>query len=95
MLGVIFGGIGFAVGLLRAIKGSKEGIPFTRANGRVVKDMTASPPRKIQKLSVEIDMPAGLTPGQRAKLEGIAKNCPVALSLSSDVEQPIQFNYPD
>lgn len=78
-----------------AVKAPKEGIPFERAKGRVVKHMVTTPPRRIAKLAVEIDMPAGLPREQRARLEEIAKTCPVALSLSKDVELPLSFVYPD
>jgi uncharacterized OsmC-like protein len=78
-----------------AIKAPKEGIPFTSAKGRVVKDMTTEPPRRIAKLTLELQMPPGLLPAQRARLEEIARTCPVALSLSKDVELPLVFTYPD
>ena len=78
-----------------AIKGPKEGIAFGKVAGRVVKDMTTVPPRRIAKLAVELDMPSGLAPPQRAKLEEIARTCPVALSLSKELELPIVFRYPD
>src|SRR5262245_18439606 len=65
-----------------AIKGPKEGIPFAQASGRVVKEMSATPPRKIAKLSIELDMPGRLEVLQRQKLEEIARTCPVSLSLS-------------
>lgn len=78
-----------------AIKGPKEGIPVGRVAGRVVKDMTTSPPRRIAKLAVELEMPAGLDAAHRAKLEEIARTCPVALSLSKEIELPIVFRYPE
>jgi putative redox protein len=78
-----------------AIKGPKEGIPFGGVSGRVVKEMSTVPPRRIAKLAVELDMPAGLQAPQRAKLEEIARTCPVALSLSKELELPIIFKYPD
>jgi uncharacterized OsmC-like protein len=78
-----------------AIKGPKEGIPLSKATGRVVKEMSTSPPRRIARLSVELEMPAGLSGDQRAKLEAIARTCPVALSLSKEIEVPVLFKYPD
>lgn len=78
-----------------AIKAPKEGINFTTASGRVVKDMTTAPPRRIAKLAIELDMPPNLGSAQREKLEEIARTCPVALSLSKDLELPIIFKYPD
>ncbi|MCC7386151.1 MAG: OsmC family protein [Deltaproteobacteria bacterium] len=77
-----------------AIKGRKEGIDFTRAAGRVVKEMTSQGPRKIARLTLEIVMPAGLPPAHRTRLEEIARSCPVALSLAETVEVPMTFSYP-
>jgi hypothetical protein len=57
--------------------------------------MTDAPPRKIARLSVEIEMPKGLSLLQRTRLEEIARTCPVALSLSKDVAIPMRFKYPD
>jgi putative redox protein len=76
-----------------AIKGAKEGIPFERARGSVVKDMTQTPPRKIAKLSIEIELPASLSSEHRARLEEIGSTCPVALSLGADVVVAMKFNY--
>lgn len=77
-----------------AIKAQKEGIPFGSAAGRVVKEMATELPRRIAKLGIELDMPsAGLSQEQRARLEEIARTCPVALSLSKELELPIKFNW--
>ena len=78
-----------------AIKGAKEGIAFGDAKGRVHKDMTREGPRRIAQLDVEIEMPAGLTPEQRTRLEEIARTCPVALSLGETVAKPMRFLYRD
>jgi putative redox protein len=61
--------------------------------GDVVKVM-ASAPRRVQRLEVEIvftDCP--LDAAQRATMEEIALNCPVAKSLHPDLEQVIRFQY--
>jgi uncharacterized OsmC-like protein len=78
-----------------AIKGSKEGIPFASAEAKIVKEMSSEGPRRIRKLELELTMPGGLQPAQRARLEEIARTCPVALSLSKELELPIVFRYPD
>ena len=76
-----------------AIKAAKEGIAFTTAKGRVVKDMTTTPPRKSARLGVEIELPASLAAPARARLEEIARTCPVALSLHGDVRVDMAFVY--
>jgi uncharacterized OsmC-like protein len=78
-----------------AIKGPKEGIPFASAKGRVVKDMSTEPPRRIARLSVVFEMPTGLNATQRVRLEEIARTCPVALSLAKEIDLPIVFEYRD
>jgi putative redox protein len=76
-----------------AIKAAKEQIPFAKASGRVVKDMTQTPPRKIQKLTLEFELPSSLPEKQRARLEEISRTCPVALSLHADVVVEMRFRY--
>ncbi|MBK6687997.1 MAG: OsmC family protein [Deltaproteobacteria bacterium] len=78
-----------------AIKAPKEGIQFSRARGKVVKEMTTEPPRKIARLSLEIELPTSLSLEHRARLEAIARSCPVALSLNAAVELPMRFIYTD
>jgi len=64
--------------------------------GNLKIDLVHGPnPRRIGRLPVTIDMPAGLTPDQRTKLERSALNCPVHKSLSHEVEIPVEFRYPD
>jgi len=56
---------------------------------KVMKDT----PRRISKLVVEITMPQTLEAPKRKLLERVAKACPVAQSLSEDLEQEIIFSY--
>jgi uncharacterized OsmC-like protein len=75
-----------------AIKAPQEGIAFTSATGRVVKEMTSTPPRKIARLTLEIELPTQSEAG-RARLEEIARTCPVSLSLAHEVEVDMRFIY--
>jgi len=72
----------------------RENIPLGDPKARVVKAMTGSGPRRIAELTLHIDMPAGVKPEHRARLEEIARGCPVARSLHPDVRLPITFGYP-
>jgi putative redox protein len=72
---------------------SREGLPWGAASARVEKRMTP-PPRRIGELVLEIQMPPGLNAEQRAKLEDVGRNCPVARSLHPDLKLPITFSYP-
>ena len=77
-----------------AIMAEKEGLSIKGARARVTKEMQASP-RQIARLPVTVDMPAGITARDRTRLEAAAHTCPVHRSLSSEVQAPITFNYPD
>lgn len=77
-----------------AIAARKEGIPFDGASFRVEKHM-ASDPRRIARLPLVIEMPAGLTDSQRERLEKVGSHCPVHRSIHPDIETPLTFHYPD
>lgn len=79
---------------LIAIVGQRDGLDLTGLSFRLEKHM-ASNPRRIGSIPVTIQMPAGLTPDQRKKLENAALTCPVHKSLSEEVETPVRFVYPD
>lgn len=77
-----------------ALAAGREGIPMGEARARVEKRMTP-PPRRIGALVLDIQMPAGLSPEHRARLEEVARGCPVARSLHPDLQLPMTFTYPD
>jgi putative redox protein len=77
-----------------AMMAEKDGLSMKGAKARVTKEMQASP-RQIAKLPVTIEMPAGLQPTDRKRLEAAAHACPVHRSLNADVQAPISFIYPD
>lgn len=77
-----------------ALAAAREGLPWGEASARVEKRMVANP-RRIGELSLEITMPRGLNAEQRARLEEVARGCPVARSLAADVQVPLQFKYLD
>src|SRR6185295_1122719 len=68
-----------------ALIARRENIPFGDAKARVGKTMTSTGPRRVEKLELHIDMPSGVKPEHRARLEEIARTCPVARSLHPDV----------
>ena len=77
-----------------AIMAEKDGIVLKGMKARVTKEMHPSP-RRIARLPVEVTMPAGVSPRDRARFEAAAHSCPVHKSLSPEVDAPITFNYPD
>ena len=75
-----------------AILAAREGLSWGDASGTVEKHMSP-PPRRIAKLVLVFQMPKEVKPEHRARLEEIARTCPVARSLHPDVELPIEFRY--
>jgi putative redox protein len=59
----------------------------------VTKEMTASPPRRIERLTITFTIPARLSAEQRQKLENAAKTCPVSHALAGNVQIPVTFNW--
>lgn len=76
-----------------AIKAPGEGIEFGSADAHIEKIMSDSAPRRVARLVAELHLPAALPSADREKLEAIGRGCPVALSLSSEIEVELRFIY--
>jgi len=76
---------------IMAIAARTLDVDFSGATATVEKEMTAEPPRRIQKLAVRIHVPHAPSPVDREKLERAARACPVHKSLHPDVQIPIEF----
>ena len=79
---------------LISIVGTRDGLDLTGLAFRAEKHM-ASNPRRIGAIPVTIQMPKGLTPDQRRKLENAALTCPVHKSLHPEMEKVVTFIYED
>jgi uncharacterized OsmC-like protein len=75
-----------------ALVAQREGLTWGDARAEVEKRMTP-PPRRIGELVLVIHMPREVRPEHRARLEEVARTCPVARSLHPDVAVPIEFRY--
>lgn len=75
-----------------ALISAKENLGFLGGSARVVKEMVG-PPRRIGSLAMVITLPAATPVSNRARLEEIARGCPVARSLSAEVQAPMTFEY--
>ena len=84
--------LGTCVLTTMAIVAGCEAIPFDAAACEVIKEMTATAPRRIATLTLRIHMPAGLTEPQRQRLERVAHTCPVTRSLHPDVKLDVSFH---
>jgi putative redox protein len=64
---------------------------------RVIKEMTQSPPRRVERLTVTVDVPSAvankLSAEARAELEQAAHTCPVRLSLHPQIDVPVTFRW--
>ncbi|HVP66019.1 MAG TPA: OsmC family protein [Anaeromyxobacteraceae bacterium] len=76
-----------------ALVAQREGLSWGNARAHVEKRMTP-PPRRIGELVLAFDMPREVRAEHRARLEEIARTCPVARSLHPDVKVPMEFRYP-
>ncbi|HYG69293.1 MAG TPA: OsmC family protein [Anaeromyxobacteraceae bacterium] len=75
-----------------ALVAGREGLSWGDAEAHVEKRMTP-PPRRIGELVLVFDMPRETRPEHRARLEEIARTCPVARSLHPDVKVPMEFRW--
>ena len=75
------------------IAAAKHGVSLAGVTARVEKHMTSEGPRRIGRLPLVIEMPAGIDPELRGRLEAAAHACPVRRSLHPDVETDIEFRW--
>jgi uncharacterized OsmC-like protein len=85
--------LGTCVLTTMGIVAERNGIAFANASFEVVKEMTATAPRRVAKLTLRLQLPASLSPESRTRLEAVAKTCPVHHSLHPDVITDVSFEY--
>ncbi|MEM8932748.1 MAG: OsmC family protein [Acidobacteriota bacterium] len=76
------------------IKAQQRGLDLSGCTFRVEKHMR-SDPRRIDRLPIVIEMPAGLSAEDRKVLERTAHTCPVHRSVLDAIDKPVEFVYPD
>ena len=78
---------------IMGIRANSMNLSLEGASTEVEKFM-ASDPRRVNKIIVNIYMPKGdFSLSDKKVLEKAARTCPVALSLSSEIEQVISFHW--
>ena len=77
---------------IMAISANKYDIDVTGTNASVKKIM-GSDPRRISKISIDINMNKNIEEKDRKRLERAALVCPVHKSLHPDLEKKIRFIY--
>jgi putative redox protein len=86
-------GLGNCMITLMGIAANGNNIPLGEIKAEVQKIM-ANNPRRIQEIVINFEIEdQNFTPKQKAIIEYAALNCPVAKSLSPDVQQTVSFNY--
>ena len=91
--------VGAAVGTciltIMGLVADRLGVDIKGSTAHVVKEMAASPARRIGKLTVEVVVPNGakITPEHRTRLEQGALGCPVKHSLHPDTQIDVAFKY--
>ncbi len=76
-----------------AIVAERHDLDLIGSSFRMEKMMSQEPPRRIAQLTVELHLPATLSPADRALMERTAQTCPVALSLNPEIRQEVRFVY--
>ncbi len=85
--------LGTCMMTVMGIKAKENDILLDDVSVEVSKEMAANP-RRVKKVGLAFEVTASnLTEGQKNILEEAARNCPVAQSLSSEIEQDVTFDY--
>ena len=85
--------LGLCMLTILGIAAEKCGVDISGAKGRVGKEMSSELPRRIGKISVDLDIPLSPDHPSRAELEKAAMSCPVHYSLHPDIEKVITWNW--
>jgi putative redox protein len=76
-----------------AIVAERHQLDLVGSSFTMEKIMSQEPPRRIAQLTIELHLPAALSPADRALMERTAHTCPVALSLNPELKQEVRFVY--
>ncbi|MAG30194.1 MAG: osmotically inducible protein OsmC [Deltaproteobacteria bacterium] len=75
------------------IVAEREGWSIEGAGARVEKHMELEPKRRVGRLVVDLDLPAGLSATARARLEETARSCPVAESIHPNTRVELRLRF--
>lgn len=92
---MVAGALGSCILTIMGIMAQRNNWDITGATVNVTKEMTATPPRRVAKLTATVTLPKGfaLGEGDRAKLEAAANACPVKQTIHPETEIALQFVY--
>lgn len=85
--------LGTCMATIMGIVAERHQIDLKGMKIEVTKEMTIEAPRRIARLTTDIDIPLPANHAQRELLERAALTCPVHHSLHPDIEKPIEFRW--
>lgn len=85
--------LGTCVLTTMAIVANRHGISLDGAVGRVEKHMTATGPRRVERIKIDLKLPKAVAEADRPRLEQAGHRCPVQLSLHPDVRVELAFDW--
>ena len=85
--------LGTCMATIMGIVADRNGWNIDGTRMSIAKEMTAEGPRRIRRLAVVVDAPAGLDPAAQQALENAAHTCPVRLSILPAIEVPVEFHW--
>jgi len=77
---------------IMGIVAERHGWALEGCRARVEKAMSSGAPRRIARLTVWVELPAGLDARQRAVLQRAAASCPVKLSLEGAIPMELHWS---
>ena len=78
---------------IMGIVSNRNGLAIEGTEAKIDKSM-GTEPRRITEIKIDFYFPMNFSNDERMLLEKAAINCPVAKSLSSDLQQNVKFHYP-
>ncbi len=83
--------LGACMMTIMGIVAERHAIDLRGTTVETVKEMTATPPRRIASLRTRISIPLAADHPHRPLLEQAALTCPVHRSLSAEIDIPVEF----
>ncbi|MCS7086304.1 MAG: OsmC family protein [Bacteroidia bacterium] len=90
---LVAAGLAACMTTVLAIKMKQGRFPPLKLRTEVQKVMSAVPPRKIARIVLDVFVEGPLSVQDRPEFEATAHSCPVALSLSPEIEIEARFHY--
>jgi len=85
--------LGVCMLTILGIAAEKHEVDVRGAKGKVGKEMSAELPRRISRITVDLEIPQPADHPKRKALEAAARSCPVHHSLHPDIEKVITWNW--